>query len=281
MSPETRRALNLSANQIRIDLLRSIYLAQSGHLGGSLSIADLLAVLYDVMNVSPISINDPCRDRLVLSKGHAAPALYAVLAQKGFFPSKWLDTLRTLRGPLQGHPDMHTTPGVDFSSGSLGLGLSVAVGMTLGMRHLKCDGHVYCVLGDGELQEGVVWEAASAASHYSLDRLIAFVDINGLQIDGPTCKVMYGGHEAARFEGFGWHTIHADGHDVSSIDLSLRQAWAFTGKPTVILLHTTKGKGVSFMENCAEWHGQPPSEAQYQQALAELTAHRKELEETK
>lgn len=281
MSPDTRRALNLSANQIRIDLLRSIYLAQSGHLGGSLSIADLLAVLYDVMNVSPISINDPCRDRLVLSKGHAAPALYAALAQKGFFPSKWLDTLRTLHGPLQGHPDMHTTPGVDFSSGSLGLGLSVAVGMALGMRHLKCDGRVYCILGDGELQEGVVWEAASAASHYSLDRLTAFVDINGLQIDGPTCKVMYGGHEAARFEGFGWHTIHADGHDVVSIDLTLRQAWAVTGKPTVILLHTTKGKGVSFMENRAEWHGQPPSEAQYKQALTELTARRKELEEEK
>ena len=279
MPAAEQKALQKSAMKIRRDLLISIYHAQSGHPGGSLSIAELLAVLYDHMHVDPAHPTDPSRDRLVLSKGHAAPALYAALAQMGFFDTGEITRLRSLGGILQGHPDMHFTPGVDISTGSLGLGLSAAGGMALAGKYTRAGYRVYCILGDGELQEGIVWEAAAMAAHYKLDNLTAFIDVNGLQIDGATADVLFGGHEAARFAAFGWNVLKANGHDVCSIQEAIARAESYPHRPTAVLLSTVKGKGVSFMENQAGWHGQAPNGSQFQQALFEIEEALRALEE--
>ena len=263
-------ALKKSAVKIRKGILEAVYAAQSGHPGGSLSIADLLAVLMDRMHIDPSRPDDPDRDRLVLSKGHAAPALYAALAQRGFFPETELRRLRPMHGMLQGHPDMHCTPGVDISTGSLGLGFSAAAGMALYGQCMGSPYRVYCILGDGELEEGIVWEAAAMSSRYALDHLTAFVDVNGLQIDGTTAQVLGGGREAERFLAFGWNVLEIDGHDLKAIADALKWAEDTKGRPGAVLLRTVKGKGISYMEDRVEWHGQAPNEAQYLKGITEL-----------
>lgn len=261
------------AKQMRIDIVKMLATAGSGHPGGSLSAADILAVLYfDTMNVNPKNPDDPDRDRLVLAKGHAAPALYAALAEKGFFPREDLITLRKPDSYLQGHPNMTITPGVDMSTGSLGQGLSVANGMALAGRLDKRDYYVYCIMGDGEIQEGQVWEAAMSAGHYKLDHVIAFVDHNNLQIDGTNGDVMTVSPIEAKFEAFGWQALTVDGHDYQALADAIATAKESTGKPTVIVCETVKGKGVSFMENQVGWHGVAPTPEQAEQALAELMA---------
>ena len=262
------------AKQMRIDIVEMLAAAGSGHPGGSLSATDILAVLYfDKMHVDPKNPLDPDRDRLVLAKGHAAPALYAALAQKGFFPHEDLLTLRKSSSYLQGHPNMTITPGVDMSTGSLGQGLSVANGMALAGRLDGRDYYVYCIMGDGEIQEGQVWEAAMSASHYKLDHVIAFVDHNHLQIDGNNDEVMTVSPIDEKFRAFGWNTITIDGHDYQAISDAVDAAKATKGKPTVIVAETIKGKGVSFMENQLGWHGVAPTAEQARNAVAELMAH--------
>ncbi len=245
--------------------------AGSGHPGGSLSCTDILTALYfDEMKVDPQRPQWEERDYCILSKGHAAPALYAMLALKGFFPESELHTLRKLGARLQGHPDRKKTPGVDASAGSLGQGISVACGVAKG---LKLDGkpnRVYTILGDGECQEGQVWEAAMFAAHYQLDNLVAFLDRNRLQIDGDTEKVMGLGNLAAKWSAFGWQVIEIDGHNLEQILMALATARTVKGKPVLILANTVKGKGVSFMENNAGWHGKAPSQEELTAALAEL-----------
>ena len=261
------------AKQMRVDIIRMLAAAGSGHPGGSLSATDILAVLYfDKMNIDPSNPEDPDRDRLVLAKGHAAPALYAALAEKGFFPREDLLGLRKSDSHLQGHPNMQTTPGVEMSTGSLGQGLSVANGMALAGRLDGRDYYVYCLLGDGEIQEGQVWEAAMSAGHYGLDHVIAFVDHNHLQIDGNNDEVMTVNPIDEKFRAFGWHTLTIDGHDYEAISNAVDQAKATKGKPTMIVAETVKGKGISFMENEVGWHGVAPTAAQAEQALAELRA---------
>lgn len=261
------------AKQMRVDIIKMLAAAGSGHPGGSLSATDILAVLYfDKMNIDPSNLEDPDRDRLVLAKGHAAPALYAALAERGFFPREDLMGLRKSYSHLQGHPNMQTTPGVEMSTGSLGQGLSVANGMALAGRLDGRDYYVYCLMGDGEIQEGQVWEAAMSASHYGLDHLIAFVDHNHLQIDGNNDEVMTVNPIDEKFRAFGWHVLTIDGHDYEAIADAIEQAKATKGKPTVIIAETVKGKGVSFMENQVGWHGVAPTAEQAQQALEELGA---------
>lgn len=278
---DNKRAIELKiiANRIRKDALTAVYSASSGHPGGSLSIADALATLYfEVMRIDPSNPKDPDRDRFVLSKGHCAPALYGALAERGFFPVEDMPTFRKAGSYLQGHPDMKGVPGVDMSTGSLGQGVCAANGMALAA---KIDGkayRVYTILGDGELEEGQVWEAAMYAAHYKLDNLTAFVDFNGLQIDGDIAKVMSPLPIDKKFEAFGWNVICTDAHDPIALNDAIAQAKATSGKPTVIILKSTKGKGVSFMENNASWHGSAPNEEQYNQAIAELDAQIKELE---
>ncbi len=268
-----RSDMNDIARQMRIDIIKMLAAAGSGHPGGSLSATDILAVLYfDVMNVDPENLTDPDRDRLVLAKGHAAPALYAALAERGYFPREDLITLRKSDSHLQGHPNMNTTPGVEMSTGSLGQGLSVANGMALAGRLDHRDYYVYCILGDGEIQEGQVWEAAMSAGHYGLDHVIAFVDHNHLQIDGNNDEVMTVNPIADKFEAFGWQALTIDGHDFQAIADAIATAKATKGKPTVIVAETIKGKGVSFMENQVGWHGVAPTAEQAEQALAELMA---------
>ncbi|HHX11054.1 MAG TPA: transketolase [Firmicutes bacterium] len=263
-----------NAREIRADIVRMTGKAGSGHPGGSLSSADIVAALYfgDVLRVKPDEPNWPDRDRFVLSKGHAAPVLYSALARRGFFPEEWLDTLRQLGSPLQGHPDCKKVPGVEVSTGSLGQGLSMAVGMALAG---KLDGkqyNVWVLLGDGECQEGQVWEAAMAASHYKLDNLIVIVDHNGLQIDGRVQEVMGVDPLPDKFKAFGWHVFLVDGHKVDCLMDVFRQAMDVKGKPAVIVAETVKGKGVSFMEGEKDWHGKAPNAGQVEQALKELTA---------
>lgn len=262
------------ANEVRKDIITEVYSASSGHPGGSLSIADVLTYLYfEKMNVK---VDDPKwadRDRLVLSKGHASPALYAVLAEKGFFSKDELVKFRNIESFLQGHPDMKHTPGVDMSSGSLGLGISAACGMALGGKTQKKDYRVYSILGDGEIAEGQVWEAAMFAAHYKLDNLCVFVDKNGLQIDGETEKVMNSNPLDEKYAAFGWNVQVIDGHDFAAIDEAVKNAEGCKGKPSVIIMNTTKGKGVSFMEGKASWHGAAPNAEQYAQAMAELNAN--------
>lgn len=259
------------ANKIRQDIIEMLVAARSGHPGGSLSAADILAVLYfSVMNIDPAAPQWPDRDRFILSKGHAAPVLYAALAERGFFPREELLSLRQTGHFLQGHPDMKKIPGVDMSTGSLGQGISAAAGMALAAKIDKKDYRVYCLLGDGEIAEGLVWEAAIAAAHYKLDNLVAILDNNGLQIDGKNEEVMGTAPLNEKWKAFGWNVLEADGHDPQELLNSFEQAKNFRGKPTMIIAKTIKGKGVSFMENAAGWHGAAPTPEQGKAALAEL-----------
>ena len=278
MDATLKKQLEITACKVRLGIIEGVYNAKSGHPGGSLSIADLLTYLYFAkMNVYPDKPDEPQRDRLVLSKGHTAPALYSVLAEKGFFPKEELKSLRHIGAILQGHPCI-SIPGVDMSSGSLGQGISVACGMALSAKVSNDTYKVYTVLGDGEIQEGEVWEAAMFASHYKLDNLVAVVDNNGLQIDGNIKDVMSPYPIADKFEAFGWHTISADAHDFDSLEKAFDEAETIANQPTVIILTSIKGKGVSFMENQASWHGTAPNKEQYEQAVAELTETLKGLE---
>lgn len=259
------------AKRVRIGVIEGTHAAKSGHPGGSLSIAEILTYLYfEEMNVDPADPKNPDRDRFVLSKGHCAPALYATLAERGYFPPDELTTLRRYPSRLQGHPDMNSTPGVDMSAGSLGLGISAAAGMALAA---KVDGksyRVYTIVGDGESEEGQVWEACMFAAHYKLDNLVVFVDWNGLQIDGAVTEVMNPTPHDKKLEAFGFHVISIDGQDFDAIAAALAEARTVKGKPTAIVAKTVKGKGVSFMENQVKWHGSAPNDEQYAQAIAEL-----------
>lgn len=271
--------LKLKAAKIRRHVIEEVSAAKSGHPGGSLSVADIITVLYfDEMNVNAEKPQDPDRDRFVLSKGHCAPALYAALAMRGFFPEKDLVTLRKIDSYLEGHPSLSSVPGVDISTGSLGQGISNAVGIALAGKLDKKAYRVYSVLGDGELEEGQVWEAAMAAAHYKLDNLVAFVDLNGLQIDGNTKDVMNPNPAKDKFEAFGWNVIAIDGHDIDSIKDALAKAKEVKGKPTMIVANTIKGKGVSFMEGDYGWHGVAPNAEQTEKALSEIDAYIAELE---
>lgn len=259
------------ARAIRSNIVAMVTEAQSGHPGGSLSAADILTTLYFAeMNVDPQNPALAGRDRFVLSKGHAAPVLYATLAEKGFFPKEELLTLRKINSRLQGHPSMKSLPGIDMSTGSLGQGLSVASGMALAARLDGSDHRVYTILGDGELEEGMVWESAMFAAHYKLDNLTAFVDFNGLQIDGPVSKVMSPLPIPEKWKAFSWHVIEIDGHDMNAIYDAIQVAKTIKGKPTMIVATTIKGKGVCEMENKAEWHGTAPSRAQCELFMAQL-----------
>jgi transketolase len=257
------------AKKLRADVVKMLYLSKSGHPGGSLSCIDMLMALY--YNVAKVDSQRPDladRDRIVLSKGHAAPAIYAVLADLGYFPHDDLWKLRKIDGHLQGHPDMRKTPGIDVSSGSLGQGVSIAGGMAMAAKHLKAGYKVYAVIGDGELQEGLVWEAAMSAAHYKLDNFTVMLDYNGLQIDGKNDDVMSLGDVMAKFAAFGFECIEVDGHDLEAIIGALNAP--VSGKPKFICCKTAKGKGVSFMENNPGWHGKAPNEDEYKLAMAEL-----------
>lgn len=263
--------LKRMANLIRQDIIQMLVASKSGHPGGSLSAADILAALYfQEMRIKPEDPHWPERDRFVLCKGHAAPVLYAALAEKGYFPKEELAGLRQTGRILQGHPDMKKVPGVDMSTGSLGQGLSIANGLALAGKLDNKDYRVYALLGDGEIAEGQVWEAAMAAAHYKLDNLTAILDFNGLQIDGPTDKVMSSAPLPEKWRAFGWHTVEIDGNDIEEILQGLAVAKEVKGKPTMIIARTVKGQGVSFMENQAGWHGNAPSLEQGEQALKEL-----------
>ena len=266
-------ALQDAARKIRIGIIEGTHAAKSGHPGGSLSIADVMAYLYfEEMNVDPADPKKEDRDRFVLSKGHCAPALYATLATRGFFPTEELLTLRKIGSRLQGHPDMTLTPGVDMSAGSLGLGISSAAGMALAAKIDHKDYRVYTVVGDGESEEGQVWEACMFAAHYKLDNLCVVIDWNGLQIDGPVTEVMNPTPHDQKLKAFGFHVISIDGHDFDAIEAAFAEAKTVKGKPTAIIAKTVKGKGVSFMENKVNWHGSAPNDEQCAQALAELKA---------
>ena len=266
--------LKEKALNIRLGALKGIHAASSGHPGGSLAIADILAYLYfEEMNVDPADPKNADRDRLVLSKGHTAPALYAALAEKGFFDKELLGTLRKFGSILQGHPDMKHIPGVDMSTGSLGQGFSAACGIALAGKIDGKDYRVYSILGDGESEEGQIWEAAMFGAHYKLDNLVAIVDFNGLQIDGKVTEVMNPTPLDEKFAAFGWNVCVIDGHNFDEIAAALACARETKGKPTAIIAKCVKGKGVSYMENQASWHGSAPKDDQYEQAVAELTAN--------
>lgn len=258
------------SKEVRKDIIEMLYESKSGHPGGSLSCADIMTYLYfEKMNINIENPKDENRDRFVMSKGHAAPALYAILAEKEFFPKKELMSLRKLGAMLQGHPDAKNIPGVDVSTGSLGQGISNAVGMALGLKYKNSKSKVYALLGDGEIQEGLVWEASMAAGHYKLDNLVTILDYNGLQIDGKNEEVITISPVDKKFESFGWNVIVCDGHDYEDIDRAFGKI--VEGKPNIIIAKTVKGKGVSFMENQAGWHGQAPNLEQKESALAELS----------
>ncbi len=278
---DAKRAIELAiiANKVRKHALTGVYNAQSGHPGGSLSIADVLTLLYfEVMNVDPKDPQNPDRDRFVLSKGHTAPALYGTLAERGYFPVEDIAGLRSIGSYLQGHPVLNKIPGIDMSTGSLGQGVSVAGGMALAAKLDKKDYRVYSILGDGELEEGQVWEQAMFAPHYKLDNFTIFVDNNGLQIDGDITKVMNPTPIDEKFKAFGWNVIIADAHNFEELYNAIEAAKACKGKPTAVIMKSVKGKNVSFMENNAAWHGSAPNEEQYNQAIAELDAKIAELE---
>lgn len=265
------KGLNEITNVIRKDIVSMICKSKSGHPGGSLSAVEILTALYfDQMNIDPTNPKMEDRDRFVLSKGHAAPALYSTLAERGYFEKEKLNSLRQLGSILQGHPDMKKIPGVEMSTGSLGQGFSVACGMAMAAKLDNAPWNVYALLGDGEVQEGIIWEAAMSAAHYKLDNMIAFLDYNGLQIDGEVESVMSINPIEDKFRAFGWNVITIDGHDFDQIFAALDMAKDTVGKPTMIIAKTVKGKGVSFMENQASWHGSAPSEEQLEQALLEL-----------
>jgi len=269
--PDLAHLAHLS-QAMRRDIVEMVHAAGSGHPGGSLSAVEIVATLYgSVMRHDPADPKMPGRDRFVLSKGHAAPVLYAALAESGYFPREELATLRKLGSRLQGHPDMRKLPGVEVSTGSLGQGLALANGMALALRlDGATDPTVFCLMGDGELQEGSVWEAAMASAHYGLENLVAVVDLNGLQIDGPTCEVMDLGNVPEKFASFGWTVITCDGHAVAELYDAFMRAKAHTGGPIVIVARTMKGRGVSFMENLCDWHGKAPNADECARALAEL-----------
>lgn len=259
------------ANKIRQGVIEEVYCAQSGHPGGSLSIAEILAVLYfNQMNIDEKNPKAKERDRLVLSKGHTSPALYSALALRGFFDTKELKNFRNINSNLQGHPDMKNIPGVDASTGSLGQGLSIANGMALASKQDSEGVRVYCICGDGEIEEGQIWEAAMTSSHYKLDNLCLIVDNNNLQIDGAVSDVMNIYPIDEKFKSFGFEVINVDGHNISELISAFEQAKKVKGKPTVIIANTIKGKGVSFMENETGWHGKAPNEEEYKQAMKEL-----------
>jgi len=279
MDSKTQHSLALTAAKARLLLMRAVYRAGCGHPGGSLSACDVLSVLYfHKMRIDPKHPQDPERDRFVLSKGHGAPALYAILSLRGYFPEEEVLGFRQIGSRLSGHPDMKKTPGVDMSTGSLGQGFSAAVGMAMAGKLDQANYRVYTLLGDGEVEEGQVWEAAMAASKFRLDNLCAAVDVNGLQIDGRTADVMPSEPLDKKFEAFGWHVIHVQGHDIADLDRAFDEASQVKGKPTMLLLHTVKGKGVSFMENDYSWHGKAPNAEQFAVAEAELLARVAELE---
>lgn len=265
------KELEKIAKKIRVGIIEQVYNGKSGHPGGSLSCADILTVLYfNQMNINPEDPKAEARDRFVLSKGHASPALYSTLAHRGFFDVEELKTFRNIESKLQGHPDMNKVPGVDMTTGSLGQGLSVANGMALSSK-LNSNGlRVYCLVGDGEIQEGQIWEAAMSSAHYKLDNLCLIVDNNNLQIDGEVDKVKNIYPLDDKFESFGFEVIKIDGHNIAQIIEAFETAKKIKGKPTVIIANTIKGKGVSFMENQAGWHGKAPNEEQYKQAIQEL-----------
>ena len=267
----TNQELQKTANEVRKSIITALHAAGAGHPGGSLSSTDIFTYLYfEEMNVDPKKVSDPDRDRFVLSKGHCAPGLYSVMAEKGYFPKEELTTLRKLGSRLQGHPSMQYLPGLDMSSGSLGQGISAACGMALSAKLDNKDFRVYTLLGDGELQEGQVWEAAMFAGFRKLDNLVVIVDNNGLQIDGPVDKVCSPYPIDKKFEAFNFHVINIDGHNFDEIKAAFEEAKKTKGMPTAIIAHTVKGKGVSFMENQAGWHGKAPNDDEYKQAMEEL-----------
>ncbi len=279
MTPAEKRRLQLIACHIRMGIIDATHGAKAGHPGGSLSATEMFTYLYfQEMNIDPKNPKHPDRDRFVLSKGHTAPGLYSTLAHRGFFPVEDLPTLRHIDSYLQGHPNMNTVPGVDMSTGSLGQGISCAVGMALGLKHQGKSARVYTLLGDGEIQEGQVWEACMAAAHYKLDNFVAIVDNNGLQIDGRVADVMSPYPIVDKLVAFGFHTIAIDGHDYDQIEAAFNEAKTVKGKPTAIVMKTTKGKDVSFMEDKAAWHGKAPNDAERDQAISELKAILAELE---
>ncbi len=273
MEENVKKQLMRTAVQIRKGVITAVASASSGHPGGSLSITDIMTYLYFVeMKIDPKNPKDPDRDRFVMSKGHCSPALYSTLANRGFFPVEDLTGFRQAGSYLEGHPNMDKVPGVDMSTGSLGQGISAAVGMAIAGKLDKKSYRVFAALGDGELEEGQVWEAAMAAAHYKLDNLTAFVDYNGLQIDGKITDVMNPEPIADKFRAFGWEVISINAHDFDEIEKAVAHAKATKGKPTMIVAHSVKGKGVSYMENQAGWHGTAPKKEQADQALAELDA---------
>ena len=275
----TNRELELTAAKGRRLGMEMVFRAASGHIGGSLSSMDILTELYfEEMRIDPAAPRAGRRDRVVMSKGHCTPALYSVLALRGYFPEKELELFRSIEGHLSGHPDMNYVPGVDMSTGSLGQGISAAVGMARAGKLDRMDYRVYALLGDGEIEEGQVWEAAMSAAKYKLDNLCAIVDVNGLQIDGRTADVMPSEPLDAKFAAFNWHVIKVDGHDFDALRAAFAQARQNAGAPTAILAKTVKSKGVSFMENDPGWHGKAPNAEQYERAMAELNAAVERLE---
>ena len=279
MTASEKKQLMATACKVRMGVIEGTHGAKAGHPGGSLSAADVFTYLYfKEMNIDPKNPKWEERDRFVLSKGHTAPGLYAALAERGFFPVDDLPTLRHIDSYLQGHPNMNTVPGVDMSTGSLGQGISAAAGMALAARHAGKSCRVYALLGDGEIQEGQVWEAFMLAHHYGLDNLCAVIDNNGLQIDGPIDKVMSPYPIPEKLKAFGWNVVEIDGHDFDQIESAFAQARETKGAPTAIVMKTTKGKGVSYMENQAGWHGKAPNDEEYEKAMAELKAQLAEVE---
>ena len=275
----TAKELEIKAWEARKLILDGVHSAKAGHPGGSLSCVDALTTLYfDEMHIDPADPHMPDRDRFVLSKGHCAPALYAVLAVRGFFPREDMKLLRSIKAHYSGHPDMVHVPGVDMSTGSLGQGISAAVGMALAAKRKGESWRTYAILGDGEIEEGQVWEAFMAAAKWKLDNLCAFIDVNGLQIDGPTADVMPSEPLDKKLEAFNWNVIQINGQDYEAIRAALQAARETKGKPTMVLMKTTKGKGVSYMENNVGWHGKAPNDELYEQAIRELDAHLAELE---
>ena len=279
MTSSEKKQLMITACKIRMGIIDSTHSAKAGHPGGSLSATEIFTYLYfKEMNIDPKNPKWEDRDRFVLSKGHTAPGLYSALAHRGFFPVEDLLTLRKIDSYLQGHPNMNLVPGIDMSTGSLGQGISVAVGMALAAKQTGKNNRVYSLLGDGEIQEGQVWEACMAAAHYKLDNLCIIVDNNGLQIDGNIADVMSPYPIVDKLKAFGFHTLAIDGHDLDAIEEAFNSAKATKGAPTAIVITSVKGKGVSFMENDAGWHGKAPNDAEYEQAMAELKAQLAELE---
>ena len=279
MTSSEKKQLQITACKVRMGVIESTYGAKAGHPGGSLSAAEAYTYLYfKEMNIDPKNPKWEDRDRFVLSKGHTTPGLYSTLAHRGFFPVEDLPTFRHIDSYLQGHPNMNMVPGVDMSTGSLGQGISVATGMALAAKHTGKANRVYTLLGDGEIQEGQVWEACMAAAHYKLDNLCVIVDNNGLQIDGNIADVMSPYPIVGKLEAFGFHVIAIDGHDFDAIEAALNEAKTVKGQPSAIVMKTVKGKDVSYMENNAGWHGKAPNDAEYAQAMTELKALLAELE---